>query len=64
MKAKVLKAIKDLSREDLLERLIEKRKEQLKYKVQKSQGQLNQTHFLRQVRREIAQIKTVLNNGG
>ena len=62
MKAKILKEVTDLSVEDLNDRLLNKRKEQLKFRVQMSQGQLNQTHYLRRVRREIAQIKTLLNS--
>lgn len=34
---------------------------QFKLRVQKATGQLSQTHLLKQSRREIAQVKTVLN---
>lgn len=35
--------------------------EQFKLRVQKATGQLSQTHLLKQARREIARVKTVLN---
>ena len=34
---------------------------QFKLRVQKATGQLSQTHLLKQTRREIALVKTVLN---
>lgn len=36
-------------------------KEQFNYRMQKSTGQLGQTHLLKQVSRDIARVKTVLN---
>lgn len=44
----------------LYEELIELRQAQLKLKMQKSSGQLEQTHQIRQVRRDIARVKTLL----
>ncbi len=41
--------------------LIAQLKEQFKLRMQKSTGQLNETHLLKQARRNIARIKTVLN---
>ncbi|MBK1734951.1 50S ribosomal protein L29 [Halorhodospira abdelmalekii] len=41
--------------------LIERRKEQFKLRMQKASGQLSRNHQLGRVRREIARIKTVLN---
>ncbi len=41
--------------------LISQLKEQFKLRMQKSTGQLNETHLLKQARRNIARIKTVLN---
>lgn len=42
-------------------------KEQFTYRMQKSTGQLGQTHLLGQMKRDIARIKTVIrekqNNG-
>jgi large subunit ribosomal protein L29 len=34
---------------------------QFKLRVQKATGQLSQTHLLKQTRREIARVKTLLN---
>ena len=34
---------------------------QFKLRVQKATGQLSQTHLLKQARRDIARVKTVLN---
>jgi len=36
-------------------------KEQFGYRMQQSVGQLAQTHLLKKVQKEIAQVKTVLN---
>ena len=44
----------------LYEELIELRQTQLKLKMQKSSGQLEQTHQIRRVRRDIARVKTLL----
>lgn len=46
--------------EALQEELINLRGEQFKLRMQLSSGQLQQTHQLKQVRRKIAQVKTVL----
>jgi large subunit ribosomal protein L29 len=36
-------------------------KDQFNYRMQKSTGQLGQTHLLKQVGRDIARVKTILN---
>jgi len=46
--------------DELQAELIKQRAEQFKLRMQKTTGQLNQTHLLRQVRKDIARIKTVL----
>lgn len=46
--------------EELNKELLEKLEEQFKQRLQKTTGQLNQTHLLKQTRREIARIKTLL----
>ena len=46
--------------EDLQADLLQLRREQLKYRIQQSTGQLSQPHLIRQTRREVAKIKTVL----
>ena len=55
--------LREKSAEELDDHLIDLRKEQLKLKIQKSMGQLNETHRLRQISREIARIKTIANEG-
>lgn len=50
------KSVGELERE-----LVKQLEDQFKYKMQKATGQLGQTHLLKQVRRDIARIKTVLN---
>ena len=46
--------------EDLQADLLQLRREQLKYRIQQSTGQLSQPHLIRQSRRDVAKIKTVL----
>ena len=46
---------------ELDEELIALRREQFNLRMQKATGQLSQTHLLKQVRRDIARVKTVLN---
>ena len=46
---------------ELKELLLEMRKEQFGLRLQHANGSLTQRHQIRQVRRNIAQIKTVLN---
>lgn len=47
--------------DELQENLLALLKDRFNYKMQKSTGQLTQTHLLKQVSREIAQVKTVIN---
>ena len=57
--------IKDLLKipsSDLKIKIGELRKESLNLRFQKSSGQLEKTARIRMVRRQIARIKTVLNN--
>jgi len=54
---------KDLSEktvEELKAELLSQLDAQFKLRMQKSTGQLNQTHLLKQARRDIARVKTVL----
>ncbi|HOV56742.1 MAG TPA: 50S ribosomal protein L29 [Rhodanobacteraceae bacterium] len=55
-----LKELRGKSAQDLNAHLLELRNEQFKLRMQKGSGQLTQTHQLKQVRREIAQVKTLL----
>lgn len=52
--------LKDKSVEELNAELLAQLEAQFKLRMQKSTGQLNETHLLRQTRRDIARIKTVL----
>ena len=55
-----LKELRQKSADDLKAHLLELRKEQFSLRMQKATGQLNQSHQVRKVRREIAQVKTLL----
>jgi len=52
--------LREKSVEDLNGELIQQLEEQFKLRMQAATGQLNQTHLLKQTRRDIARIKTVL----
>lgn len=47
--------------DDLNKELLELAREQFSLRMQKGTGQLAKPHRMKQVRREIAQIKTILN---
>ncbi|TDQ36345.1 50S ribosomal protein L29 [Thiopseudomonas denitrificans] len=47
--------------EQLNEQLLGLLREQFNLRMQKATGQLNQSHLMTQVRRDIARVKTVLN---
>ncbi|EED36516.1 ribosomal protein L29 [Luminiphilus syltensis NOR5-1B] len=57
MKAKDLR---EKSEEELTKQLLELREEQFKLRMAKGTGQLGQTHLLKQTKRDIARVKTVL----
>ena len=48
--------------EQLNEELLSLLRDQFNYRMQKATGQLNQSHLLKQVKRDIARVKTVLND--
>ena len=52
--------LRDKSVDELSKQLITLREEQFKLRMQKSTGQLGQTHLLQQNQRDIARVKTVL----
>jgi large subunit ribosomal protein L29 len=52
--------LREKSVEELNGVLLEQLKEQFKFRMQASAGQLTQTHLLAQVRKDIARIKTAL----
>jgi large subunit ribosomal protein L29 len=47
--------------EDLNKKKLTQREDQFKFRMQKTTGQLGQTHLLKQNQRDIARVKTVLN---
>jgi large subunit ribosomal protein L29 len=53
--------LREKSVDELNAALLELTKEQFNLRMQHATGQLNQTHQLKQVRRNIARVKTVLN---
>ncbi len=53
--------LKVKSVEELNAELLELRKEQFNLRMQKATNQTNQSHTLKNVRRDIARVKTVLN---
>ena len=55
-----LKELRKKSEADLQAHLLDLRKEQFSLRMQKATGQLTQTHQVRRVRREIAQVKHLL----
>ena len=52
--------LREKSVDELNAELLTQLQAQFKLRMQKSTGQLNQTHELRKTRRDIARIKTVL----
>lgn len=58
------KELQEKSVDELKAELITQRESQFKLRMQASTGQLSQTHLLKQARRDIARIKTVLAQKG
>ena len=52
--------LRDKTVDELQENLLVLVKDQFNYRMQKSTGQLNQTHLLKEVAKDIARVKTVL----
>lgn len=53
--------LREKSVEELQESLVKLMKERFDYRMQQSTGQLTRTHLLNQVSKEIARVKTVMN---
>lgn len=53
--------LREKSVEELNQELLSQLQAQFKLRMQDSTGQLNQTHLIYQARKDIARIKTVLN---
>ncbi|MHA7881329.1 MAG: 50S ribosomal protein L29 [Saccharospirillum sp.] len=54
------KDLREKSVDELNDTLLELLRDQFKYRMQKATGQLTQTHLLKQVRKDIARVKTLL----
>ncbi len=52
--------LRDLSGDELQDELIKLRKEQFSLRMQRASGQLGQSHLMGEARRDIARIKTVM----
>lgn len=52
--------LREKSADELNTELLKLREEQFKMRMAKSMGQLGQTHLLQQTQRDIARVKTVL----
>ena len=50
----------DMTADDLNKQLLELREEQFKLRMAKAAGQLGQSHLLKQTKRDIARVKTIL----
>ena len=53
--------LREKSVEELNAQLIDLLRDQFNFRMQMTTGQLKQTHLLKQTRRDIARVKTVLN---
>ena len=53
--------LRERSIDELKLTLVDLNKEQFNHRMQQSTGQLSQTHLLKAVKRDIARVKTVLN---
>ena len=53
--------LREKSVEQLNEELLSLLRDQFNYRMQKATGQLGQSHLLKQVKCDIARIKTILN---
>lgn len=56
--------LKEKSAAELNKTLLELRKEQFALNMKKSVGELSRTHLLKQMRRDIARVKTILQQKG
>ncbi len=52
--------LRDRTAEELDTELLRLRKEQFHLRMQKASGQLGQTHLLTEARRDIARVKTII----
>ena len=52
--------LRAIGREELYEELLRLRKEQFSLRMQDASGQLGQYHLLKQVKKDIARVKTIM----
>ena len=52
--------IRDMTAEDIDKELLNLRREQFNLRMQKASGQLGQVHLLGETKRDIARVKTVM----
>lgn len=52
--------LREKSMDELQEELLRLRKEQFSLRMQFASGQLGQTHLVKEVRRDIARVKTIM----
>jgi large subunit ribosomal protein L29 len=57
-----IKDLRSKTAAQLKDQLIELRQEQFNLRMQRSQGQLTQSHQFRQVRRDVARVKMVMSD--
>jgi len=53
--------LREKSVDELNQQLLELRKDQLRMRLEAATGQLGETHKVRQTRRDVARLKTVLS---
>ena len=56
--------VRDMTTDELKDKLLQLKKEQFNLRFQKASGQLEKTSRIGEVRRDIARIKTVLGETG
>ncbi len=52
--------LKAMNKEELTTELLRLRREQFQLRMQKASGQLGQTHLMKEARRDLARVKTIL----
>ena len=60
MKREELNELREMSAAELREELIRLRKEQFNLRMQRASEQLGQTHLITETRRDIARVKTLI----
>ena len=53
--------LREKSVDELQKQLLDLRKDQFNYRMQKNTGQLGQSHLLKAVRQDIARVKTIIS---